>query len=100
MVTVANEGSKKIYAVLPPDFINFLWLAYEQHLLDIIKATASVLNLCLYVIKKHGQECFFCSTREISSTQLPIKTIVTAVGKSDPALDLQTGIIFDGNGSY
>ena len=44
-------------------------------------------------------ECFFYSTREVSTTQLPIETIVTPVGKSDPAFDLRTDIIFDGNGS-
>ena len=33
------------------------------------------------------------SLRIIRTTQLPIKTIVTPVGKSDPKLDLQTDII-------
>ena len=37
--------------------------------------------------------------RNICATQLPIETIVTPVGKSVPALDLQTDIIFGGNGS-
>ena len=40
----------------------------------------------------------FCRTREVSITQLPIETIVTPVGKSDPAFDLQADIIFGGNG--
>ena len=35
--------------------------------------------------------------REVSATQLPIEIIAVSVGKSDPALDLQTGISFDGN---
>ena len=48
--------------------------------------------------KEAWSECFLCSTREVSTTNLPIETIVTAVGKSDPPLDLQTDIIFDGNG--
>ena len=36
--------------------------------------------------------------REVSTTQLPIESIVAPVGKGDPALDLQTDIIFNGNG--
>ena len=36
--------------------------------------------------------------REVSATQLPIAIIVAAVDKSDPAFDLQTDIIFGGNG--
>ena len=35
--------------------------------------------------------------REVSATQLPIKTLVVPIGKSDPALGLRTDIIFGGN---
>ena len=34
----------------------------------------------------------------IDVTQLSIEIVVARVGKSDPALDLQTAIIFCGNG--
>ena len=36
--------------------------------------------------------------REFPATQLLIETIVAPVGKSDPAFDLETDIIFGGNG--
>ena len=76
----------------------FLW--------STLKAVAFVLNgsgphLC--DLKKHEQEERFVQyeffrTREVSATQLPIETIVAPVGKSESELDLQTDIIFDGNG--
>ena len=40
----------------------------------------------------------FCHSREVSVTQSVVETIVAPVGKSDLAFDLQTDIIFGGNG--
>ena len=37
-------------------------------------------------------------TREVSITQLPIETMIAPVGKSGSTFDLQTDIIFGGNG--
>ena len=70
---------------------------------NTFKAAAFELSQGLCTIKKHIKhkrlvDYYFCCTKEISATKLPIETIVEPVSKDDIALDLENDIIFDCNG--